>query len=171
MIIIDNFFLEMSNIDFNPLRFGSFAGFMILLGYFVFGLPMFFLFYYILRKRSRDVHLRYQSNEQLRSYQITTISLSLTLTSSLAFLASLIHFMLSLFVFEESLQTIYWPFQLHSLISFCFFLLFTPNSFLWFRYRKKHKIRGLDNIVATKEEVWVLSIIIFPLSVLILEKF
>ena len=146
-------FLELLNIDLYPLRFGSYIGLMILVSYFVFGLPVFFLFYYFLRKRSRDAHLRYQSKESLKNYRLTTVSLSLALTSSLAFLASLIHFMLSLFVFEESLQTIEWDFQLYALISFCFFLLFTPSSFLWYRFRKKRKVIGTNDTHATKGEV------------------
>jgi len=153
MYNIYNFFLELLNIDLYPLRYGSLFGFSILLGYLIFGLPIFFLFYYFLRKRSRDLHLRVQSKEQLKNYRLTTISLSLALTSSLAFLVSLIYFMLSLFVFEESLQSIDWPFQLNSLISFCFFLLFTPISFLWYRYRKKHKILGVNDTITAKEEV------------------
>ena len=153
MNFIYNFFLELLNIDLYPLRWGSFMGLGMLLGYFLIGLPVFFLFNYFLRKRSRDANLRYQTKEQLISYRLTTISLSLTLTSSLAFLASLIHFMLSLFVFEESLQTIEWDFQLYSLISFCFFLLFTPSTFIWYRFRKKHKIIGITDAIATKEEV------------------
>ncbi|MCE7743828.1 MAG: hypothetical protein GPJ52_01710 [Candidatus Heimdallarchaeota archaeon] len=97
------------------------------------------MIYYFLRKRSRDNLLRYQSKEQLKNYRLTIVSLSLTLTSSLALLASLIHFLLSIFVFEESLQAIDWSFQLLPLISFCFILLFTPSTFLWYRFKKKHK--------------------------------
>ena len=153
MNIIYNFFLEISNIDLYPLRWGSFIGLGLLLGYFLIGLPVFFLFYYILHKRSRDYHLRFQSKDHLKNYRLTTVSLSLAITSSLAFLASLLHFMLSLFVFEESLQTIEWDFQLYSLISFCFFLLFTPSTFIWYRFRKKHKVIGITDTIATKGEV------------------
>lgn len=147
------FFLELLNIDLYPLRWGSFIGLGLLLGYFLIGLPLFFLFYYFLRKRSRDALLRYQIKEHLKNYRITTISLSLALTSSLAFLASLIYFMLSIFVFEESIQSIDWSFQLNSLIPFCFFLLFTLSSFLWYSYRKKHKILGVKDTITAKEEV------------------
>jgi len=153
MISIYDFLFYLLNIDLYPLRFGSLFGFSILLGYFIFGLPVFFLFYYFLRKRSRDAHLRYLSNEHLKNYRLTTISLSLAITSSLALLVSLIYLMLSLFVFEESLQTIEWDFQLSSLISFCFFLLFTPGTFLWYRFRKKHKVIGDNYTIATTEEV------------------
>ena len=150
---IYSFLFYLSNLMPNPLRFGSFMGFMMLLGYFLIGLPVFFLFYYFLRKRSRDAELRYQSKEHLKNYRLTTVSLSLAITSSLALLVSLIYLMLSLFVFEESLQTIEWDFQLNSLISFCFFLLFTPGTFLWYRFRKKHKVIGDNYTIATTEEV------------------
>lgn len=153
MNYIYNFFLELLNIDLYPLRWGSFIGLGLLLGYFLIGLPVFFLFYYFLRRRSRDYLLRFQSKEQLRNYRLTTISISLLLTSSLAFVATLTHFMLSLFVFEESLQAIEWDFQLYSLISFCFFLLFTPSTFIWYRFRKRHKVINALDTIATKEEV------------------
>ena len=153
MNIIYNFLLELSNIDLYPLRFGSLIGFSILLGYFIFGLPVFFLFYYSLHKRSRDVLLRFQSQEQLRNYRLTTVSLSLTFTSSLAFIVSLIFILLSLFVFEESLQTIEWSFQLSYLISFCFFLLFTPSSFLWYRFRKKRNVIEINETFVPTVEV------------------
>ena len=148
-----NFFLELLNIDLYPLRFGSLIGFSLLLCYFLIGLPVFFLFYNFLHKRSRDVLLRFQSKEQLRNYRLTTVSLSLTFTSSLAFITSLIFILLSLFVFEESLQSIDWSFQLSYLISFCFFLLFTPSTFIWYRFRKRHKVINASDTIATKEEV------------------
>ena len=148
-----NFFLKLLNIDLYPLRFGSLIGFSLLLGYFLIGLPVFFLFYYFLHKRSRDALLRFQSKEQLRNYRLTTVSQSLALTSSLAFIVSLIFILLSLFVFEESLQTIEWDFQLSYLISFCFFLLFTPSTFIWYRFRKKRKVINIDESVNTKEAV------------------
>jgi len=153
MNFIYHFFLELLNIDLYPLRWGSFIGLGLLLGYFLIGLPVFFLFYYFLRKRSRDAELRYQSKDYLKNYRLTTISLALTLTSSLAFLASLIHFMLSIFVFEDSLQAIEWDFQLYSLISFCFFLLLTPSTFIWYRIRKKQAEKSANDTSTVKEEV------------------
>ena len=153
MSIVHNLILELLNVMPYPLRFGFLIGFSILLGYFIFGLPVFFLFYYFLHKRSRDVLLRFQSKEQLMNYRLTTVSLSLTFTSSLAFIVSLIFILLSLFIFEESLQTIDWSFQISYLISFCFFLLFTPSTFIWYRFRKRHKVINVSDTIATKEEV------------------
>ncbi len=139
MILIFHSFLELLNITDYPYRFYTLGGFGMILGGLLVGLPILFTIFYILRSRSRDFLYRYLSDVQLRNFRLYLISLSLTLTSFLAFLAFLIYFLLSLFVFNESWESFDFPFLLLSLLPFSFYFILSFSSLFWFLHRKKRK--------------------------------
>ncbi len=147
MILFFPSFLEPLNITDYPYRFYTLGCFGMILGGLLVGLPIFFTISYILRSRSRDFLYRHLSDEQLISVRLNLISLSLTLTSFLVFLAFLIYILLSLFVFNESWESFDFPFLLLSLLPFCFYFILSFSALLWFLYRKKHKAIIEDNSI------------------------
>ncbi len=139
MISIFKTFLELLNIMDYPYRFYTLGGFGMILGGFIVGLPIFFTIFYIVRNRSRDLLYRHLSDQQLRSVRLNLISFSLALSSFFAFLAFLIYFLLSLFVFNESWESFDFPFLLLSLIPFAFYFILFFSTLSWFLHRKKLK--------------------------------